>query len=74
MVSVLQNRIRRLRFEKDETTQQQLAAAVGVARQTVNSIEKGKFNPSILLALRIADYFGCTVDDVFYMQEKGGDR
>jgi len=74
VVSVLQNRIRRLRFEKDETTQQQLAAAVGVARQTVNSIEKGKFNPSILLALRIADYFGCTVDDVFYMQEKGGDR
>ena len=73
-VSVLRNRIRRLRFEQDETTQQQLADAVGVARQTVNSIEKGKFNPSILLALRIADYFGCTVDDVFYMDEQEGEK
>ena len=64
------NRIRRLRFEHSETTQQQLADAVGVARQTINSIEKGKFNPSVLLALRVARFFGCSLDEVFYLQEE----
>lgn len=62
------NRLRRLRFDKDETTQQQLADAVGVARQTINSIEKGKFNPSVMLALKIAEYFGCPLEDVFYLE------
>lgn len=69
----LKNRLRRLRFEKDETTQQQLADAVGVARQTINSIEKGKFNPSVMLALKIAEYFGCPLEDVFYLETEGAE-
>jgi putative transcriptional regulator len=70
-METLGNRLRTLRFEHSETTQQQLADAVGVARQTINSIEKGKFNPSVLLALRIARFFGRPTDSVFFIREEG---
>ncbi|MBT3242220.1 MAG: helix-turn-helix transcriptional regulator [Bacteroidetes bacterium] len=62
----LLNTIRKLRFEKDETSQQALAQALGVTRQTIYFIEKGKVMPSILLAFKIAEYFGKAVDEVFY--------
>ena len=52
----LKNRLRVLRAEK-EISQKDLAEEVGLSRQTVNSIERGKFNPSIITALKIADYF-----------------
>ena len=63
----LGNNIRRCRFEKNEMTQQELANAVGVTKQTIFSIEKGKFNPSTLLALKLARFFEKSVDDIFYL-------
>jgi putative transcriptional regulator len=65
----LGNNLRRLRFEHDEITQQALANAVGVTRLTIHSIEKGKFVPSTLLALKLARFFGKPVEEVFYIVE-----
>jgi len=66
----LGNNIRRCRFDKDETAQQELANAVGVTRQTIFSIEKGKFVPSALLALKIAKFFNKAFEEVFYIIEE----
>ncbi len=63
----LGNNIRRLRFENNEMSQEDLAAGLGVTRQPIHSIEKGKFIPSALLAFRIARYFGKNVEDVFHL-------
>jgi putative transcriptional regulator len=63
--SGLTNRIRRLRFDHGEMTQQQLADKAGVTRQTILAIEAGKYAPSLPLAFRIARAFGTTVEDVF---------
>ena len=51
-------------------TQQQLAEAAGVSRQTVNAIESGKFVPSTVLALKMARIFCCKVEDIFQLEEK----
>ena len=63
----LGNHLRRFRFEHDEITQQALANEVGVTRLTIHSIEKGKFVPSTLLALKLARFFGKSVEDIFYI-------
>jgi putative transcriptional regulator len=63
----LGNNIRRCRFDKNEISQEELAQAVGVTRQTIHAIEKGKFIPSALLAFRISGYFGKNVEEVFYI-------
>ena len=59
------NNIRRLRFDADEMTQQQLADKVGVTRQTIVAIEKQKYSPSLEAAFRIAAVFDCPLEDVF---------
>jgi putative transcriptional regulator len=59
------NRIRRLRFDHGEMTQQELAERIGVTRQTVNAIELGKYSPSLEVAFRIAQVFGVPLDQVF---------
>jgi putative transcriptional regulator len=59
------NNIRKLRFEHDEMTQQQLAEKVGVTRQTIVHIEKEKYAPSLELAFRIARVFGRRIEEVF---------
>lgn len=64
----MKNRIRVERAER-RMTQQQLAVAVGVSRQTVNAIEAGKFIPSALLALKIAREFEKPVEAVFQLEE-----
>ena len=51
-------------------TQQQLAAALGVSRQTIISLESGKYNPSILLAHAIARLFGTQIEDIFLFEEE----
>lgn len=51
-------------------TQQQLAAAVGVSRQTIISLEGGKYNPSILLAHDIAVQFGASIEEIFIFEEE----
>ena len=61
----LSNQIRRLRFEKGQMTQQQLADKVGVTRQTILAIEAGNYCPSLTLAIKIAREFGVTVEQVF---------
>lgn len=61
----IRNNIRRLRFEHDEMTQQQLAEHIGVTRQTVNAIELGKYSPSLEIAFRIAAVFGRPLEEVF---------
>ena len=61
----IRNNIRRLRFDHDEMTQQQLAERIGVTRQTVNAIELGKYSPSLEIAFRIAVVFGVPLEEVF---------
>lgn len=69
--SFLSNNIRTLRFHNNEMTQQQLADAVGVSRQTIVAIEKGKYSPSLELAFRLAAAFNIPIQDVFtYTPEK----
>ena len=65
----LENHLRKYRFEHDEITQQDLANAVGVTRLTIHSIETGKFNPSTLLALKIARFFDVRVEEIFFLVE-----
>jgi putative transcriptional regulator len=65
MPKVLTNNIRVLRFHHNEMTQQALANAVHVSRQTVVAIEKGKYSPSLEVAFKIADVFGISIADVF---------
>lgn len=52
-----------------DITQQQLAGAIGVSRNTINSIESGRYIPSTVLALKIARYFGKPTDDIFKLEE-----
>ncbi len=63
--SQLSNKIRRLRFDNGEMTQQQLADKAGVTRQTIIAVESGKYTPSLLLAFRVARAFGLSVEEVF---------
>lgn len=65
----LKNNIRRLRFEKGEMTQQQLADRVGVTRQTIIALEAGKYAPSLPLAFRIARTFGVPIEQVFKYED-----
>jgi putative transcriptional regulator len=61
----LANNIRRLRFDRGEMTQAQLAEKVGVTRQTVNAIEQNKYAPSLDTAFRIAVALGAEIGEVF---------
>ena len=65
----LENDIRRCRFEQGDISQETLANAVGVSRQTIHSIEKRKYIPSTLLALKIARFFKKPVEDIFFIVE-----
>lgn len=64
------NQIRRLRFEHDEMTQQELADRVGCTRQTILLLERGRYVPSLALAFRIARTFDTTVEAVFQFTEE----
>jgi putative transcriptional regulator len=61
----VKNRIRRLRFDHGEMTQEELAKGAGCTRQTIIALEQGTYVPSVALAFRIARTFGVTVEDVF---------
>ena len=67
-VDRLQNHIRELRKER-AVTQDELAGAVGVTRQTIISLENGKYNASLQLAYKIARYFSLRIEDVFIFEE-----
>ena len=64
----LGNHLKKLRFEHEGISQQALANAVGVTRLTIHSIENGKFNPSTLLALKIARFFDIPLEEVFFIK------
>ena len=61
----IRNNIRRLRFDRSEMTQQELAEKIGVTRQTVIAIEQDKYSPSLEVAFRIARVFGVPLEEVF---------
>jgi len=63
--AVIRNSIRRLRFDHDEMTQEELGRLAGCTRQTIISLEQGKYVPSLELAFRIARAFDTTIEDVF---------
>ncbi len=65
----IRNRIRRLRFDNDEMTQEELANHAGCTRQTIIALEQGKYVPSIDLAFRIAEVFGVSLEEVFQYKE-----
>jgi putative transcriptional regulator len=65
----LGNNLKRCRFDHDNISQQALANAVGVTRLTIHSVENGKFVPSTVLALKLARFFGKSVEEVFFLEE-----
>ena len=65
----IKNNIRRLRFDLDEMTQQELAEKVGVTRQTIVAIEKGNYSPSLELAFRFARVFNVPLEQVFFIDD-----
>lgn len=65
----MRNRIEELRGERG-IRQEELAKRLGVSRQTISSLENGRYNPSIVLAHRIAALFGMTIEEVFIFDEE----
>ena len=64
----MKNRVEEFRKQKNEN-QEDLANIVGVSRQTIISIEKGKYNPSILLAFKIANHYNKAIEEIFIYEE-----
>ncbi len=67
----MKNRLEELRRERG-LNQEDLARALRVSRQTIGSLENGRYNPSIALAFRIARYFGLSIEEVFIYEEEQG--
>jgi putative transcriptional regulator len=67
---LISNNIRKLRFNHNEMTQQQLAEKAGVTRQTIVALEQGKYSPSLELAFRIALVFNSPLEEVFFLENK----
>jgi len=65
----LKNRIEEIRNARG-IRQEDFARLMGVSRQTISSLENGRYNPSILLAYKIAKYFGMTIEEVFIFEEE----
>ena len=66
----MKNRLEQLRKQRG-ISQEELADALQVSRQTVGSLENGRYNPSILLAFKIARYFGMAIEDIFLYEVEG---
>ncbi|MFH1568693.1 MAG: helix-turn-helix transcriptional regulator [Gemmatimonadota bacterium] len=71
MAELIHNKLRRWRFERGELTQEAVAQAVGVTRQTIIALEKGKYNPSLLLAFRLAAALGVSLEELFQYDPAG---
>ena len=65
----MKNRIEEIRRERG-ILQEDFARSMGVSRQTISSLENGRYNPSILLAHKIAKFFGLTIEEVFIFEEE----
>lgn len=68
-VSALKNRLEEIRKQHD-ILQEELAEAMEVSRQTISSLENGRYNPSIILAIKIARYFKMSVEEIFIYEEE----
>ena len=66
----MKNRLEELRKARG-IKQEELAEALEVSRQTIGSLENGRYNPSILLAFKIARYFGMAIEDIFLYEDEG---
>lgn len=66
---IVKNRLEELRKQKG-IRQEELASALEVSRQTIGSLENGRYNPSILLAFKIARYFHMNIEDIFIYEEE----
>lgn len=64
----MKNRLEEIRKQR-EITQEELANVLEVSRQTISSLEKGRYNPSIILAFKIARYFDMAIEDIFIYEE-----
>jgi len=64
----MENKLKDLR-QKRQVSQNALAEALSVSRQTINSIENGKFDPSLTLAIKLTKYFGLPLDDIFIYKD-----
>jgi len=64
----MKNHLEEIRKQRD-ITQEALAAALEVSRQTISSLESGRYNPSILLAFKIARFFGMSIEEIFIYEE-----
>lgn len=69
----MKNRLEEIRKEKG-ITQEELASILEVSRQTIGSLENGRYNPSILLAFKIARYFHLTIEDIFIYEEEEDEK
>ena len=69
MTEHVRNRVKELRIERG-WTQEELAGAVGVSRQSINSIERNRYVPSLPLALTFARVFGCSTDQIFALESQ----
>ncbi len=65
----MNNRLEEIRKQR-EITQEELASALEVSRQTISSLEKGRYNPSIILAFKIARYFNMQIEQIFIYEEE----
>lgn len=65
----MKNRLEEIRKSKG-INQEELAAVLEVSRQTIGSLENGRYNPSIMLAFKIAKYFGMSIEEIFIYEEE----
>ncbi len=68
---IINNNVRRLRFENDEMTQKELSVKVGVSRQTIVAIEKGQYSPTLDLCFKLALAFDKQISEIFYIETEG---
>ncbi|RDY26544.1 transcriptional regulator [Romboutsia weinsteinii] len=68
----MNNRLEEIRKQK-QITQEELATVLEVSRQTISSLEKGRYNPSIMLAFKIARYFNMSIEEIFIYEEEDKD-
>lgn len=69
----LKNRLEEIR-KQGGIKQEELAEAMGVSRQTISSLENGRYNPSVILAIKLARYFGMKVEDIFIYEEEQDEK
>jgi putative transcriptional regulator len=69
----LKNKLEEIRKQKG-IKQEELADAMGVSRQTISSLENGRYNPSVILAIKLARYFGLNVEDIFIYEETNDEK